>query len=112
MISNLQSVVSALATLESCGVSLVRRDELDVHLGDHTELPALLEPICKALRDEFGETAELVLELYKDPGDPYRYPVIYVRQERYEQGIFDRIETVTDRFRDQIRQPAATCSLP
>jgi hypothetical protein len=102
MISSLKNAASSALPFEASRVFVVRSEELDVYLAKHTDLATIIEQICKALREKFGDSTELALELYKDPEDPHRYPVIYVRREHYEQGIFDHIETVTDRFRDQI----------
>jgi hypothetical protein len=45
---------------------------------------------------------ELALEVYKAPEIDDRYLTLYIRQEKYQSGIIDRIEAVTSQFMAQL----------
>jgi hypothetical protein len=78
------------------------RIELEDYLATHSDLAPLLEGICARLRDVFGLDAELSLEFYKDPEQQDQYPIVYVRQQKYEAGVLKRIESVMSPFMAQL----------
>jgi hypothetical protein len=90
-----------LQRLAPYDVLCANRDELEAWLADHADLTPLLERVCARLREEFGQHAELSLEFYKDPEQQDQYPVLYVRQRKYEAGILKRIESVVNPFLPQ-----------
>lgn len=92
--------------LTRSGVQLPRRDELEAYLAEHPDLGSVVEDACSAVRDEFGPEAELSLQMYEDLEDRDRYLTLYVRQEKYERGILDRIETAANAFTTRL----GTCS--
>ncbi len=67
--------------------------------------PGMTDVVEKAsaeTRREFGDTAELTLELYHDPEIDDQYLILCVRQAAYEKHIMDRIEAVRARYRDAL----------
>jgi hypothetical protein len=78
------------------------RVELESYLSNRPELTVLLEGICARLRKVFGLQAELSLEYYKDPEQHDEYPILYVRQAKYEAGILTQIETAVSAFMPQL----------
>jgi hypothetical protein len=91
-----------LHRLAPFNVAWTNRDEVEASLANHPDLAPLLERVCDRLREEFGQHAELSLEIYKDPEQQDQYPVLYVRQRKYEAGILKRIESVVNPFLPQI----------
>ena len=58
----------------------------------------ILVPLCQELKERFGESAQLSLELYRDLEIEDKYLVFYVRQEDYDVHILDAIEDVSKEF--------------
>jgi hypothetical protein len=97
-----QETHDALDRLTTFNVLVTGRDEIAGYLTHHSDLEMLLEGICSKVREVFGPDAELALELYKDPEIDDRYLTLYVRQEKYQPGIIDRIEAVASQFMTQL----------
>jgi hypothetical protein len=76
--------------------------EVTGYLANHPELAQLLPGICGEVREALGFEPELSLELYKDPEIDDRYLTLYVRKEKYEPDILDRLQTVSDRFNPRL----------
>jgi hypothetical protein len=66
-------------------------------------LTALIPAICQCTRDEFGETAELTLQVYDDPEEADRYLVLFVRLPAYEPKMRRRLDAIWDRFEPDLR---------
>jgi hypothetical protein len=86
---------------------VLANQEIDHLLAAHADLIPLLECFCAKLRDAFGPRAELSLEWYRDPEQTDQYLSLYVRQEKYEAGILNRIETVIAPFMPQLETASA-----
>jgi hypothetical protein len=74
------------------------------YLHAHPHLGQPLSSVCDATRHAFGPDAELSLELYRDPEADDRYLTLYVRLEKYDARILERIEAVRLPFEDQLAQ--------
>src|SRR5437867_10518796 len=72
------------------------------YLSEHAALPTILPQICQRVREEFGQDAELSLELYRDPEIDDRYLTLYVRQDRYDSNIVDRLDRISGEFADEL----------
>jgi hypothetical protein len=70
------------------------------YLDKHRDLTQLLPDICARVREAFGQETELALQLYRDPEIEDCYLTLYVRQERYDPKIIERIEAVSSDFHD------------
>jgi len=57
---------------------------------------------CVLTDEEFGDRAQISLELYKDPEIDDRYLTIYVRQTEYEPDIIEKIDAVSKQFASAI----------
>jgi hypothetical protein len=86
----------------SAAVQVIVPDPGDVgaYLRQHADLAQLLPEVCGRVRQAFGREPELSLEVYRDPEIADRYLTLYVRQDRYDAGIMERIEAVSARFHD------------
>ena len=76
-------------------------EEVDSYLAQFPELAVLVPEICAALRAEFGDEAELALEMYTDPEIEDRYLTLYVRQAVYDRRIIERIDRTCSAFEDR-----------
>jgi hypothetical protein len=76
--------------------------EVEAYFENHDDLARLLEPIFIRLRSVFGQNAELSLEIYKDPEQHDQYPILYIRQSKYEAGILKQIESAVESFMTQL----------
>jgi hypothetical protein len=57
---------------------------------------------CVLTDEEFGDRAQISLELYKDPEIDDRYLTIYVRQTEYEPDIIEKIDAISKQFASAI----------
>jgi hypothetical protein len=87
-------------------VVIPREDEVRDYLDQYPDLGDMLGPISVSARQEFGENAELALEVYGDPEIDDRYLSFYIRPSIYDLQIMTRIEKIRDQFRDSL----ADCS--
>lgn len=88
----------SLAGLAADGVLLPERAKVRSYLERHRALARLVPAICSEARKEFGEAAELCLELYRDPEIQDRHLILYVRLPAYDESILERLDRVTQPF--------------
>jgi hypothetical protein len=79
-------------------------EEVDSYLGGQRELALLLPEICAEVRQALGNAVELSLELYKDLEIDDRYLALYVREDKYERDILQRLEAISDRFNHRLEE--------
>jgi hypothetical protein len=72
------------------------------YMKQYRRLAALVPPICSRTRQEFGEQAELVLDLYQDPEIDDCYLQLRIRLPRYDRTTMERIYAITAEFDDQL----------
>lgn len=82
-------------------------EEIADYLERHQDVAELLSEVCQSARAEFGEQAELSLELYRDPEIADQYLTLYVRQPAYDRQIMARIENVRSHYRDKLSARSA-----
>jgi len=87
-------------------VVIPREGEVRDYLNQYPDLRDVLGRVSVSARQEFGEKAELALEVYGDPESDDRYLAFYVRPPIYDLQIMTRIERIRDQFRDSL----ADCS--
>ena len=85
-------------------VAIPNPQDVECYLGEHSALQLLLPQICQRLREEFGQDAELSLELYRDPEIEDRYLTLYVRQDRYDANIVERLDQLGEQFADDLER--------
>ena len=91
---------SIVTTLDSYGFEVSGQEAVQLYLSNH---PDMLDPtfqICLGLRHEFGNTASLSLELYRDPEIEDQHLIVYVRLPHYPTDVVARIDSVVDRCAD------------
>jgi hypothetical protein len=76
--------------------------EVRAYLDQFEELASLVPEVCAALRAEFGDEAELSLELYTDPEFADRYLTLYVRQAAYDRDMLERIDRACTSVEDRL----------
>ena len=54
------------------------------------------------MRDEFGQDAELSLELYRDPEIADQFLTLEVRQDQYDTNIVERLDRISGEFADEL----------
>lgn len=70
------------------------------YLADHPNIEHLLFSVCDSAIKEFGVEAQLSLELYEDPEIPDNYLMLYIRQEKYQKDIMNRIKAVWSSYKN------------
>jgi hypothetical protein len=73
------------------------------YLTSHRALAKILPSVCKQARCEFGQEAELILEVYRDPEIDDSHLALYIRLPAYEKNtIIARMDRVTQPFEDEL----------
>jgi hypothetical protein len=96
--AQVDDVLDALAPFH---VALPCRAETRAYLERHPDGLSLVVPIAAGARQEFPDPAELSLEVYADPETGEQDLKLYVRLERYEPGIWQRLLNVCDPFEEE-----------
>jgi hypothetical protein len=93
-----------LATaLAGQGIVVPNQAVIQDYLASHRDLAKILPSICAQARREFGQDAELILEVYCDPEIDDRHLSLYVRLPAYENNtISERLDRVTQPFEDEL----------
>ena len=74
-------------------------EEVTGYLERHEDLAEVVSVACRCAREEFGDRAELSLELYHDPEIADEYLTLYVRLPVYEKPLLNRLDDVRSRYR-------------
>lgn len=64
------------------------------YLQKHRNLYDIVLYACILTEEQFGQRAEISLELYQDPEIHDEYLTIFVRQQEYEPDIIDKIDEI------------------
>ncbi len=58
---------------------------------------------CSMTAEEFGSTSEITLDIFHDSESGDRYLTLYVRQERYEDDIIEKMDRICDRYEPALK---------
>ena len=58
---------------------------------------------CSMTVEEFGGTSEIILDIFHDSENNDRYLTLYVRQERYEDNIIEKMDRICDRYEPSLK---------
>ena len=72
------------------------------YLASHRALAKILPSVCEQARGEFGQEAELMLQVYRDPEIDDRHLTLYVRLPVYDDTVIARLDRVTQGFDDEL----------
>jgi hypothetical protein len=86
--------------LIASSIKLEDEGEVRTYTRKHRDLMGATADICKKARGEFGEHADLILRLYRDPEIEDEYLVLYVRLSQYGNDTLKRIRSITESFSD------------
>jgi len=92
-------IVSLLDRLQQLGVRLGKQGEIRDYL---LQFPELIEVIPLAVRATLNHLpkAQLFLKVYRDPEIEDQYLVLYVRVQRYDESVMERIEAAEREYID------------
>jgi hypothetical protein len=93
---------ACLQRIAALSVRIPRPQEVLAYLDRYPDMLDLVEKASAETEQEFGDDAELSLELYRDPEIDDQYLTLYVRQAAYDKHIMDRIEAVRERYRQAL----------
>jgi hypothetical protein len=91
-------------TLAPHHVEIPKPLEVQSYLQEHADLADLLPAICRRVREEVGEQAELSLEVYGDPETDDPYLTLYVRQAVYEPDLLTRLDRAWAPFEEPLSE--------
>ncbi len=83
-----------LESLRARGIRIPRPAEVSDYLTHYPDVIELAEKVCELTREEFDGSAELSLELYRDPEIDDQYLTLYVRPDVWDQVTWDKIERI------------------
>lgn len=86
--------------LSELDVVISRPEGVTGYLERHEDLAEVVSLACRCAREEFGDQAELSLELYHDPEIADGYLTLYVRLPVYEKQLLNQLDNVRSRYRD------------
>jgi hypothetical protein len=95
-------VQSALSELVLLGVTIPRPSEVKDNLLRYPDLIDLLLPVSVTTRQRFGPEAQLSLEVYRDPEVQDSYLALYVRQDRYDDTVMERITQICAGYEQEL----------
>src|SRR5437016_3701322 len=82
-------------------VVISRPREVRAYLRKHTDLAKVVPTICRQVREEFGQGAELRLEIYRDPEFQDHYLRLVLALSEYDNSVSKRLEAIWDSFADE-----------
>ncbi len=104
MIAKAKSSLTPAPNLEDLPgkVEVVNRDEVLAYLAQHPELVPILPDLCARTRAEFGDEAELLLELKHDFEIYDPHLVLCVRMPQYGESVREKIHAIDMAFDDRL----------
>jgi len=93
---------ATLKDLQFEGIRIPDFADLKKYLINHPNMPSVLSAACGGALKEFGSSAQLSLQVYRDPEIEDEYLTLYVRQERYDDDLLDKIDNVCAQYRQQL----------
>lgn len=84
----------ALKYISSIQIVIPNPEELRNYLHRYTDIIELVMSVCEETRNHFILPTQLSLELYRDPEIDDQYLTLYVRQNKYEKDIMNKIEEI------------------
>jgi hypothetical protein len=88
--------------LSAIGVRLPEPSITQSYLDHHPDMVGLVDDLCRAIVEEFCQTSQVSLEVYRDPESRQRHLVVMIRQSPYDSNIIDRADSVMDHFSDAL----------
>jgi len=70
-------------------------DEIRDYLLNYPDIIDVISLFCKKVRECFAISAQLSLELYRDPEIEYVYLTLYIRQQNFDADILDKIDKIS-----------------
>jgi hypothetical protein len=94
---------SLLGLKEILGFVFPRPGEVVDYLVQNPGLYDVVMYACSMTVEEFGGTSEIVLDIFHDSESGDRYLTLYVRQERYEDNIIEKMDRICDRYEPSLK---------
>jgi hypothetical protein len=76
------------------GLIIKNRAEVRSYLRRHPEFDPTVPAVVQRAREEFGDEAELELEVYHDPEIDDHFLILYIRLSRYDAEVMQRIDAL------------------
>jgi len=102
VIDNSLSIETMLEYLSSIQVAVPNPEEVCDYLSRYPDIIELVMLACEETRSRFLLSTQLSLELYRDPEIDDQYLTLYVRQNKYEENIMDKIEEIRLPYSDEL----------
>jgi hypothetical protein len=92
------SIEEILSQLAAAGAIFLRPSEVRGYLLRYPEMVSLTFGVANAVLDRFAGTAELSLEVYRDPEIGDEYLTLFVRQRKYDEDIIEKIDQLSAEY--------------
>jgi hypothetical protein len=100
----ISQIEETLSSHLSKGIMTSQPAEARDYLLRHPDMVDLLSFVSKRTSERFGTSAQLSLEVYRDPEIRDEYLCLYVRQENYDEHIMDIIENIRAEYEEEISE--------
>ena len=84
------------------GILIPNQADVYAYLELNTRLRQILPGIFAGARKEFGQGAELTLQVYRDPEIDDHYLMLNIRLPSYDETIMERLDKVSQPFDKEI----------
>jgi hypothetical protein len=99
----LQSAVTKLcAELAEHSIEIPNHNDVLRYLEQHVDLAAVVPSVCGQARQEFGDAAQLIIDIYRDPEIDDRYLRLCVRLPSYSDDTMAQVDHVSEPFDEDL----------
>ncbi|CAG1064782.1 hypothetical protein BAC1_00348 [uncultured bacterium] len=89
---------TTLKQILTIGIIIPRPATVRDYLLKYSDITNLIPHVCQLARKYLGKDTNLSLEVYRDQESEDEYLALYVRQEKYEERLTDKIEEVCSEY--------------
>jgi hypothetical protein len=100
-----------LRTAGQVKVNVVKEHDIAQYSTRFPEVAEVATCILPAVREEFGQEAELLLEVYHDPEITDEYLKVCVRLPRYDQSVRERLRSLSATCEERLADTAGHLSI-
>jgi hypothetical protein len=97
-------VEELLKHLKANNIIIPNLSEIHKYLLDNMDMIDFLKSVCMATLEKFPQSeslTQLSLEMYHDPEIEDTHPILYIRQDKYDENIFKMIDDIFTEYQEE-----------